>query len=207
MKASKAAVLATSLLFLILTLAGAVAAAPKQAGPDSLTKPGVTVPQGTMSPATQGFSPPKEPVQLKLPDLHAGVVHHYIGGQTCGTLGWLMWNKGTAPLPDRAYNPYSNNPQESGVVIRIYKMNPYMQIVKNVMLKDVDPLHKIQPVDGGLDAGPVDLGPNFTIQCSHDLNNNQWGEFQVRLDADQTFNEIPPDDDNAFTKVVPCWCP
>lgn len=151
-----------------------------------------------------GTGRPKPPVELRLPDLAAGVVHHYTGSSTCATLGWLMWNKGTAPLPDKAYAATS---QEGGVVVRIFKMNPYMQVVKNVMLRDVDPLKKIKPAGGTLDAGPVSLGPNFTIPCSGDLNNNQWGEFQVRLDADQTLDELPPDDNNAFTKVVPCWCP
>lgn len=143
----------------------------------------------------------QKPVHVK-PDLVAGVPHHYTGATACSTLGWLMWNKGAAPLPDNAYAATS---QGGGVVIRIYKMDP-MQVVKNVMLKDVDPLKKMQPVNGGLDAGPIDLGPSFSIACSKDMNNNQWGKFQIRLDADQKLDESD-ENNNAFTKVVPCLCP
>jgi hypothetical protein len=192
MKSSR--VLATAALSLLLALGSATAllAAEKKLSP-------VTIPAAT--PVKPGL---QQPVQPMLPDLVAGVPHHYTGTTTCSTLGWVMWNKGTAPLPDKAYAATS---QEGGVVIRIFKMNPYMQVVKNVMLKDVDPLKKIKPVNGTLDAGPVSLGAAFAIPCSSDANNNQWGKFQVRLDADQTLNELPPDDNNSFVKVVPCWCP
>jgi len=185
----------TFLLFLLVIGSAAALPAAEKQTPANLP---ATAPASNISSGNQ------TPVPIKLPDLVAGVPHHYTGTTTCTTLGWLMWNKGTAPLPDKAYAATS---QQGGVVIRIYKMNPYMQIVKNVMLKDVDPLKKLKPVNGGIDAGPVDLGPNFAIPCSKDMNNNHWGKFQVRLDADQTLQELLPDDNNAFIKVVPCWCP